>query len=97
MSIYAYWTLGVSFLHHSHDDHSLGSLLLAPDPDLKENHTGKGPWQEASGSLPTTTGVSQVIGRQTAQDLLYLHPVPLVVFQRNVFEKTRQHSRICRR
>ena len=34
MSIYAYWTLGVSFLHHSHDDHFFGSssdLLLVPE------------------------------------------------------------------
>ena len=34
MSTYAHHRVGVSFLHHSHDDHFFGSsdLLLVPEP-----------------------------------------------------------------
>lgn len=66
----------------SRAERSLGSLLLALDPDLKENHIGKGPLREASGSLPARTGVSQVISRQLGTSA----PYPLL-FSREMFLK----------
>lgn len=66
----------------SRAEHSLGSLLLAPDPDLKENHTGKGPWQEVSGCLRGQVCLRSSADRQLGTSA----PYPLL-FSREMFLK----------